>query len=318
MTELPALIEAPSAVAAVDTGSRLYEAFLAGRTAQTRRAYAADLADFAAYVGEASGAAVLAHVSALGHGEANGLLLGYRASLVDKGLTPATINRRLAAVRSAIKLARTLGWSTWVPEVAGLKVQAWRDTAGPGLEGARAMLAAASQQSPAKALRDAALIRLFFDLALRCAEVRNLNLADLESDGRRIWIKGKGRTQKEARTVPPKTCAALRAWTVARATVAPADEQALFIGLGCMSLGRRITDRGIYHVISTLGSDVGIKTRPHGLRHASITTALDKSNGDVRAVQQHARHSSPEMTIRYDDNRRDLAGIIAAGLAEDL
>jgi integrase/recombinase XerC len=318
MTELPAVIEASSAVAVVDTGARLYEAFLAGRTAQTRRAYAADLADFAAFACAPSGAAVLAHVSALGHGEANGLLLGYRASMLDKGLTPSTINRRLAAVRSAVKLARALGWSTWIPEVAGLKVQAWRDTAGPGLEGTRAMLAAASQQSPAKALRDAALIRLFFDLGLRCAEVRGLNVTDLESDGRRIWIKGKGRAQKEARTVPAKTCAAVRAWIAARVKIASAEEPALFVALDRVAIGHRITNRGIYKVIATLGNDVGIKTRPHGLRHASITTALDKSNGDVRAVQQHARHSSPEMTIRYDDNRRDLAGLIAAGLAEDL
>jgi hypothetical protein len=29
---------------------------------------------------------------------------------------------------------------------------------------------------------------------------------------------------------------------------------------------------------------------------------------DVRAVQQHARHANPQTTMRYDDNRRDLAG----------
>ena len=63
----------------------------------------------------------------------------------------------------------------------------------------------------------------------------------------------------------------------------------------------------------TIGAEIGGKTRPHGLRHASITAALDSSNGDVRAVQQHARHSEPETTIQYDDNRRGLAGEIANG-----
>ena len=57
---------------------------------------------------------------------------------------------------------------------------------------------------------------------------------------------------------------------------------------------------------------------PHGLRHASITAALDTSNGDVRAAQAHARHASPQTTMRYDDDRQDLAGKMAAKLAEVL
>jgi integrase/recombinase XerC len=62
-------------------------------------------------------------------------------------------------------------------------------------------------------------------------------------------------------------------------------------------------------------SAVGLKTPPHGLRHASITAALDANNGDVRAVQLHARHADPQTTMRYDDNRQDLAGRVAASLA---
>jgi integrase/recombinase XerC len=69
-------------------------------------------------------------------------------------------------------------------------------------------------------------------------------------------------------------------------------------------------------VIRSLGDEAGITARPHGLRHASITAALDTSNGDVRAA--HARHANPQTTLRYDDNRQDLAGKIAVGLAEAL
>ena len=71
-------------------------------------------------------------------------------------------------------------------------------------------------------------------------------------------------------------------------------------------------------MIRSLGDEAGIRARPHGLRHASITAALDTSNGDVRAAQAHARHANPQTTLRYDDNRQDLAGKIAVGLAEAL
>src|SRR5262245_50508843 len=89
--------------------NRLYAAFLAGRSPHTLRAYRQDLAAFASYLGEAQPGVALSRLVGLPAGEGNGLLLAYRAHMIDAGLTPATINRRLAAVRSALKLARTLG-----------------------------------------------------------------------------------------------------------------------------------------------------------------------------------------------------------------
>jgi Phage integrase, N-terminal SAM-like domain len=97
-------------------GGRLYAAFLAGRSPHTLRAYGADLEAFAAYLGESSPGAALSRLISLPAGEGNGLLLAYRAHMIDAGLTPATINRRLAAIRSALKLARTLGLTPWAPE----------------------------------------------------------------------------------------------------------------------------------------------------------------------------------------------------------
>jgi integrase/recombinase XerC len=129
---------------------------------------------------------------------------------------------------------------------------------------------------------------------------------------------GKGRTEKEWRTLPEKTLTALLTWLIVRADIVAPEQTALFIALDRHSRGKRISGRGVYHVISELGGDVGIKTRPHGLRHASITAALDANNGDVRAVQQHARHASSDTTMRYDDNRLDIAGRIATGLADVL
>jgi len=303
---------------AADAGARLYAAFLAGRSPHTLRAYGADLEAFSAYLGDPGPGAALSRLIGLPAGEGNGVLLAYRAQMIDAGLTPATINRRLAAIRSALKLARTLGLTSWAPEIRGLKVEAYRDTTGPGLTGTRAMLAQARAQTPVKATRDAALVRLMFDLGLRRGEVTGLDIEDLEAKERRLWIRGKGRAQKEARTLPEPTLAALTAWIDARAPVVPLNQKAMFVGFAGRVRGQRLTGRGLYHVIAELGAAVGLKTRPHGLRHASITAALDANNGDVRAVQLHARHADPQTTMRYDDNRQDLAGRVAASLANAL
>lgn len=299
-------------------GSRLYEAFLSGRKASTRDAYARDVAAFAAYLGEPTAAAALERLLALAGGDANGVVLSYRSHMSESNLTPATINRRLSAIRSAVKLARILGFTNWTPEIDGLKSQAYRDTMGPGIDGTRSILAKARTKDPVKAARDVAIIRLMFDLGLRRGEVAGLDLADIERDARRIWIMGKGRTQKESRTLPDPTLVALCDWLAVRDQAASVGETAVFVGFSGPDHGQRITGRGLYHVITTLGGEVGLKTRPHGLRHASITAALDANGGDVRAVQQHARHANPQTTIRYDDNRKDLAGKIATGLAASL
>src|SRR5262245_38228827 len=104
-------------------GGRLYAAFLAGRSPHTLRAYGADLGAFAAFLDETSPGPALSRLIGSSAGEGNGLLLAYRAHMIDAGLTPATINRRLAAIRSALKLARMLGLTSWSPEVRGLKVE---------------------------------------------------------------------------------------------------------------------------------------------------------------------------------------------------
>jgi integrase/recombinase XerC len=54
--------------------------------------------------------------------------------------------------------------------------------------------------------------------------------------------------------------------------------------------------------------------RPHGLRHAAITAALD-AGLDVRRVAKFSRHRDLRTLTVYDDNRQDLAGVVAAVVA---
>jgi hypothetical protein len=44
----------------------------------------------------------------------------------------------------------------------------------------------------------------------------------------------------------------------------------------------RLTGTAVYHIVGRLGAKVGLTVRPHELRHVAITTALDRTNGDVR------------------------------------
>src|SRR4051795_8512589 len=88
---------------------------------------------------------------------------GYRAQMIERGLPATTINRRLAALRSLVKLANTLGLVSWTfsaQSVENVPVPPSRDTRGPDRDGFRAMLDAAGAQPGPKGLRDVVLLRL--------------------------------------------------------------------------------------------------------------------------------------------------------------
>src|SRR5579872_5593878 len=111
---------------------RLLDAYCAGRNERTLAAYRADLENFRIFVGAATASEASRHLLTVTHGEANGISLAYKAHMTDRGLQAATINRRLAAVRSLVKLANTLGLVQWTLAVENVKTKAYRDTRGPG------------------------------------------------------------------------------------------------------------------------------------------------------------------------------------------
>lgn len=291
----------------VPGAEELVAAFLAGRTANTAAAYGRDLDDFAAYVGADTPAAAARQLLAGGHGAANLLALRYKAHLVERRLAPATVNRRLAALRSLVALGRTLGLVPWTLEVGSVKSEAYRDTRGPGEDGSRRLLGQLERRTDAKGLRDRALVHLLYDLALRRGEAVGLDLADVDLAAGTVAVLGKGRTERIALTLPAVTIKALAAWVEVRGT----DPGPLFVNCDRAGKGERLTGRSVARIVGTLGRTLGLVVRPHGLRHASITSALDATGGDVRKVQRFSRHRDLRTLSRYDDSRVDFAGEVA-------
>lgn len=287
--------------------SALVAAFLGGRNERTLRAYRGDLEDFRRYLKAEDMDEAVRILLSRGHGGANALVLAYRVDMAERRLQAATINRRLAAVRSLVKLARTLGMVSWSIEVENLKAQTYRDTRGPGRQGFRRLLEEAESRTGKKALRDRAILRLLHDLALRRAEVVSLDLEDVDLEGGAISVLGKGRTQKERLSLPEPTRDALAAWIGARGT----EPGPLFLNFDRAGKGKRLTGTGLYLMVRDLGRKAGITVRPHGLRHAGITEALDLTNGNIRAVQRFSRHRDMRILNVYDDNRADLGGAVA-------
>jgi len=293
-------------------GAELLEAWLAGRSPLTVEAYRRDLQDFTAYLGVDSPERATETLLGAGGGEANLVALRYRAALLERGLAPATVNRKLSALRSLVKVARLIGAVSFALDVENVRSEPYRDTRGPGADGYRAMLGALRGRQDSKGARDRAMLHLLFDLGLRRAEVVSLDLEHLDLSGGSVSVMGKGRRERVSLTLPGPTCEALAAWLTFRGE----EAGPLFTSLGKGgAAGGRLTGRGLHKIVAAIGAQVGLSVWPHALRHAAITTALDLTGGDVRSVARFSRHLDVRVLARYDDNRSDMAGQVAALVA---
>jgi len=298
----------------------LIQDFLSGRAATTLRAYSRDLEDFRAFIGPLVGAASFTLNQAAckfligGQGEANRITLAYKANLVERKLRAATINRRLAALRSLVKLARTLGLVAWTLEIPSLKAAPYRDTRGPGRNGYASLLEELESRTDAKAKRDRAVLRLLYDLALRRGEVVSLDVEHLDLKTGTVAVLGKGKTERETLTLAPETKAALAAWIQARGE-APGP---LFVNFDHARKGARLSGTSLYRMVRDLGAAAGLKVRPHGLRHAAITEACKVAQAagiGLEEVLDFSRHADVKTLMLYRDRERNVQGRLAALVA---
>jgi len=295
------------------TEATLFRLFLEGRSASTIRAYRSDVEDLADFLSTDSASAIKGLLSN-GVGAANELVLRYRNNLMQRGMKPASVNRRMATIRSLVAFARTVGAVDFEIAVRGVRSIPYRDTRGPGTDGVRGMLLQLTRRGDDKAARDTALIRLMFDLALRCSEVVTLDVAHVDLATFCIHVVRKGRSERERLTLPSPTARSVEAWLAVRRS----DPGPLFLNFDRAGKGHRLTTNGVYRIVRQLGLQIGRKVRPHGLRHAAVTAALTLTNGDVRTVAKFSSHRSIQTVLIYDDNRSDVAGDVARLVAESI
>jgi len=302
-----------------DAGSRRLRSALARMSPGTIRAYNLALRTFATWAATALGCGndtwwdVLRILVTHGKVVTGDGIDRYGTEPGDT-LAPAPVAQRLAAVRWALGVLYEVGTVNWTVKVKAPKVIAYRDTRGPTLHQVQAVQAAADQEPGLLGLRDAVVVRALFVLGLRRGEATGLRCGDWARDVPGLWVMGKGRHERELVAVPNDLAARLDAYLKARG---PVDTSAPLLATpGPRSDGRPLPGDAIRRVLARLSARAGLErtVRPHGLRHAAITNALDIFNGDVRRVARFSRHRKVDTVSLYDDRRQDLAGDVANAL----
>lgn len=274
------------------------------RSPHTRRVYQKDIQNFLADLGTELGK----FLTLDRHG-AFELVSRYKGELIQKGLKSATINRRLAAIKSLVCFAYNCGHCEFMLEsVKGEKLCAYRDTTGIDPETFKRVLGGIDRTS-LKGIRDYALLLLLWSNALRRSEVSKANIGDFDQKSKTLRIFGKGRgNQSEIISLGKATVTAIEAWLSARGEHDP--DKSLFCSVNAGYRDGRLCTQSIYDIVKSRCQSAGISKvmSPHRIRHSSITAALEATGGDVRRVQKLSRHSSLNTLLIYDDNRKNHQG----------
>jgi integrase/recombinase XerC len=264
-----------------------------------------------AYLGDVS--SLLEHAHRTGVQAPDGLnathLRGWLARQHASGAARTTLARRGAAARTFTAFAYRRGWLATDPgpRLGTLRtrrtlphvlrqdeMRAVLDTAARHAETAAA---AGTDAQAAVALRDAAVLELFYATGIRVSELCGLTPDSLDHARRTVRVLGKG--DKE-RTVPvgvPALRAVTRWLDQGRPALATKTSgTALFLGVRGGRLDPRTARRIVHQRLREGGAtrDAG----PHGLRHSAATHLLE-GGADLRSVQEILGHSSPATTQIY-------------------
>lgn len=225
-----------------------------------------------------------------------------RAELANSGLSHATANKHLCALRGVLKAAWQLGQMSGDDYHLAASVKSFTGEAlprGRGLtpgEIAAMLDKCAADNSPA-GFRDAAIIAVLYGCGLRRDELVKLDLSDYDQTGHVLTVRhGK---RNKARQIPVGNnglSAALGDWLKVRGN----EPGPLFTSVKGAHKGARLTTQAVWVILQKRAAEAGVSDlSPHDFRRTFISDLLD-AGADIVTVQKLAGHANVNTTARYD------------------
>jgi len=210
------------------------------------------------------------------------VLVEYASELgrARNGLAPATIARKLAAVRSFLRF--TLG-PTRVPNASLGPRRPQRLPEAPKSSEIESILDSLDGEG-ALGLRNRALVELVYSAGLRSAEAVGLDLGDVDFEQEHVRVRGKGGKERVVPLGEEASHLVACYLREARPELARGANDALFLSVR----GKRLDTSTLRRLVP----------HPHRLRH-SFATHLLEGGADLRTIQELLGHSSLSTTQVY-------------------
>ncbi|MBQ6194688.1 MAG: tyrosine recombinase XerC [Prevotella sp.] len=224
------------------------------------------------------------------------VIRSWMESMMDKGNTATSINRRLSAVRSLYRFALSRGIVERDP-AHGLKGPKGKKLLPQYLRESEMdrLLADDMWTDEMGDLRARTIILMFYSTGIRLSELTGLDNASVDLEAQQLKVRGKGNKE---RLIPfgSELQKALRLYTERRDAETPSDSQAFFVG----DNGQRMTSQQVRQIVQHHLSRVTTmkKRSPHVLRHTFATAMLNNEAG-IESVKKLLGHSKLSTTEIY-------------------
>ena len=164
--------------------------------------------------------------------------------------------------------------------------------------------------------REKALLALMCYGGLRRSEIVALDVGDVAPGLGLRRVQGKGGTEV---AVPlPAVAQKILGDYIAMVRMEAAATEPLFVSRFKTKGGRVVENRmkshRVWKVTKAIGARIGVpELHPHAFRHSCGVELLRRSNGNLRAVQEHLRHADIQTTTIYTRlTQSDLQRVISA------
>ncbi len=235
-------------------------------------------------------------------------LRGFVADLYDRKLSKSSIERKISTLKSFFKYlhqksyiednpARLLKFpkkEKYLPQVFNI-------------DDMFTLLDLPNKSTP-QGLRDALILELMYATGVRVSELVGLSMQDVDINGGRIRVKGKG---KKERIVPlaDEVCDMIREYYKVMPEIVAKERFITDDALIINKLGARMSDRNVRRIVENYLKLAGlpIDFSPHSFRHTFATHLLE-SGADLRTIQDLLGHESLSTTQKYTHS--DIASLL--------
>ena len=224
----------------------------------------------------------------------------WNAQLIEDGITPRSINRKLSSLKSYFKFLQNKELLKTNPaaKITSPKVPK-RLPVYVEKENINLLFSAVEFENDFEGLRDRLILEMFYATGMRRAELINLKTSDIDFFNNNIKVLGKG---KKERIIPihSQLKNLISEYEKMKAKMFESrDEFYLFV----TGKGKKVYPNLVYKIVKKYLSLITTleKKSPHVLRH-TFATHLSNSGADLNAIKELLGHSSLASTQVYTHN----------------
>ncbi|SFU29928.1 tyrosine recombinase XerC subunit [Porphyromonadaceae bacterium KHP3R9] len=259
-------------------------------SSHTEISYFTDLTQFQQFIAEECGVFSPEQVD-------SDLIRHWIAHLIETGITPRSVNRKLSAVKSFFKYLKKIGKINSNPaeKIRGPKTSRKLPAFVHHEEMTRIIDDELAYPESFEGVRDRFIIELFYVTGMRKSELIGLKDADIDGYSKTVRVTGK-RNKQRIIPLSDATVEKMKNYINVRDREVPNKTAFLFVRKN----GEQMYPKMIYNIVRKHLDSISTlpKRSPHVLRHSFATEMLN-NGAEINAVKELLGHSSLASTEVY-------------------